>query len=117
MFPSCYWSLKNTHCLSQDWIYEGCVDVKGKGSADGPRSTNNKATLAVDAAPVLSCPMPHLSHPVSQCHLLRALSLVRHLSCTVSHVFTPRLWCPVSCALVSSSFFLSFPSLTIRLGL
>ena len=50
MFPSCYWSLKNTHHLSLDWIYEGRVDVKGKGSADGPRSTNNKATLTVDAA-------------------------------------------------------------------
>src|SRR6267154_2207647 len=48
--PSCYWSPQNTHCLSQDWVHEGRVDVKGKGRADGPRSTNNKAALVVDAA-------------------------------------------------------------------
>src|SRR6267154_1005614 len=45
-----HWSSKNTHCLSQNWVHEGRVDVKGKGRADGPRSTNNKAALAVDAA-------------------------------------------------------------------
>ncbi|KAG1755588.1 hypothetical protein EDB19DRAFT_1662099 [Suillus lakei] len=33
-----------------DWVHEGRVDVKGKGRADGPRPTNNKAALAVDAA-------------------------------------------------------------------
>ena len=43
------WSSKNTHHLSQNWVHEGHVDVKGKGCADGPWSTNNKATLMVDA--------------------------------------------------------------------
>src|SRR6267154_1968570 len=87
MFPSCYWSLKNTHCLSQDWIYEGHVDVKGQGSTDGPRSTNNKATLTVDAAPILSCA---ISHVPSLVHCLlhpRTLSLVPHLLCSGKFIF------------------------------
>lgn len=33
-----------------DWVHESRVDVKGKGRADGPRPTTNKAALAVDAA-------------------------------------------------------------------
>ncbi|KAG1892348.1 hypothetical protein F4604DRAFT_1698961 [Suillus subluteus] len=33
-----------------DWVHGGRVDVKGKGRADGPRPTTNKAALAVDAA-------------------------------------------------------------------
>lgn len=41
---------KHANRLSQDWVHEGRVDVKGKGRADGPRPTTNKAALAVDAA-------------------------------------------------------------------
>jgi len=34
----------------QDWVHGGRIDVKGKGRVDGPRSTNNKAAFAVEAA-------------------------------------------------------------------
>ncbi|KAJ8587211.1 hypothetical protein M405DRAFT_319900 [Rhizopogon salebrosus TDB-379] len=33
-----------------DWVHGGRVDVKGKGRVDGPRSTNNKVTLAIETA-------------------------------------------------------------------
>ena len=83
------WSSKNTHYLSQNWVHEGHVDVKGKGRADSPWSTNNKAALTVDAAqcdaelhPSLA---PRLSHPISwpclSCPGSHALSLAHCLSC------------------------------------